>query len=282
MWSHTKKPSQPRSSARAASRATARGSASWLNGPTSIACFMTAILGRAVRQAERGEHRWLLEGGNLGQPAVLVPQYDEHERGECGLAGAAEVPGRARLPVGPDRQHPPLAKGSHAIAKRVAHLPPAVPLPDLGGDGQPDVVAQHRDQRLRVGLLMRVDEALQQQTLPWVGFGGGRPVQPPVGPLLAQRRAGTLERAGDRGDARTEYPGDLGGGQTDHVAEDQHGPLARRQELNSRQEGQRDRFPAYRHRLRAWLVGGYLVQQRVRVGLDPWHRDDRRSQAPRR
>src|SRR3954447_5008995 len=36
MWSHTKKPSQPRSSARAASRATRRGSASSSNGATWI------------------------------------------------------------------------------------------------------------------------------------------------------------------------------------------------------------------------------------------------------
>jgi hypothetical protein len=112
---------------------------------------------------------------------VVEAQYGEHEREERGLAGTAEVPGRARLPVGHDRQHPPLAEGGHAIAERVAHLLPAAPLPDPGGDGQPYVVGEQGDQRLRVGLFMRGDEALQQAALPGIGFGGRRPVQPPTG-----------------------------------------------------------------------------------------------------
>src|SRR5262249_23376638 len=44
MWSQAKKPSHPRSSARAARRATTRGSASSPNSPISIARFTTAIL----------------------------------------------------------------------------------------------------------------------------------------------------------------------------------------------------------------------------------------------
>src|SRR5215831_12356710 len=44
MWSQAKKPSHPRSSARAARRAATRGSASSPNSPTSIARFMMAIV----------------------------------------------------------------------------------------------------------------------------------------------------------------------------------------------------------------------------------------------
>ena len=43
MWSQTKNPSQPRSSAAAASSASTRGSASSPNGGTSIACFTRAF-----------------------------------------------------------------------------------------------------------------------------------------------------------------------------------------------------------------------------------------------
>src|SRR6266567_8867457 len=85
---------------------------------------------QAGGQAERGEHRWLLEGGDVDQAAVFEVQYGEHERRERGLAGTAEVPGCARLPVGHDRQQPPLAEGGHAIAERVAHLL-TVPFSDL-------------------------------------------------------------------------------------------------------------------------------------------------------
>jgi dihydrofolate reductase len=35
---------------------------------------------------------------------------------------------------------------------------------------------------------------------------------------------------------------------------------------SSRREGERDRLPVHRHRLRAWLAGGHLVQQRIRYG----------------
>jgi hypothetical protein len=76
----------------------------------------------------------------------------------------------------------------------VAYLRPAVPLTDLG-DCQPDVVAQHVDERLRIGVLVRVDESHQQPALLRVGRRGGRPVRPPGRPLVAQRAAGLLERA---------------------------------------------------------------------------------------
>jgi hypothetical protein len=53
------------------------------------------------------------------------------------------------------------------------------------------------------------DELLEQAALAGIGFGGRRPVQPPVWPLIAQSCAGALERAVDRRDARVEQPGDL-------------------------------------------------------------------------
>ena len=112
-----------------------------------------------------------------------------------------------------------MAEGGHAVAEGVAHLVLAVPFPDLGGDGQSYVVVQQGDQRFRVGLFMRGDEALEQAALPGIGLGGRCPVQPPIRPLITQRCAGTLERAVDRRDAHVEQFGDLGGGPGDQVAQ---------------------------------------------------------------
>jgi AcrR family transcriptional regulator len=235
---------------------------------------------QAGGQAERYEHRWLLKGRDIDQAAVFQAQHGDRERKERGLAGAAEVPGCARLPVGHDRQQPPLAEGVHATPERVAHVRPAVPFAHLG-DGQPYVVAQQGDQRLRVGLFMSGDEALDQAALLGIGLGGRCPAQPPIGPLITQRRTGALECAVDRRDAHVEQLGDLGGRPADDIAQDQHRPLARRQQLNRRQKGKRDRLLAHRHRLRARLVGGHLVQQRVRVRLHPRHRGDRWPAASR-
>jgi hypothetical protein len=153
----------------------------------------------------------LLEGGHVDQAAVFEAQDGERERRERGLAWTAEVPGNARLSVGHDRQAPPLAEGVHAAAERVADLLLAVPLADQGGDGQSYVVAQHGDQCLRVSPFMGVDEALEQAAHPGIGLGGRGPVQPSVGPLIAQPSAGALERAVGRREAHVQHLGDLGG-----------------------------------------------------------------------
>jgi hypothetical protein len=169
---------------------------------------------------------------------VFETQYGEHERRERGLAGTAEVPGCAWLSVGHDRQQPPLAEGVHAIPERVAYLRPTVPFPRPGGDSQSYVVPEQGDQRLRVGLFMRGDVALEEEALLGIGFGDRSPVQPAVRPLITKGGAGALERAVDRRDARVHQFGDVGGGPADQVAQDQHSPLARWQELDRREEGQ--------------------------------------------
>ena len=73
------------------------------------------------------------------------------------------------------------AEGVHAVPERVAHVRQAVPFPGQGGDRQSYVVTQQGDQRLRVGLFMRGDEALEQAALPGIGLGRRCPVQPPSG-----------------------------------------------------------------------------------------------------
>ena len=74
------------------------------------------------------------------------------------------------------------------------------------------------------------------------------------------RRTGHGSRAeghGGSGCAPAHQADGVGGQQPelDHVAQDQHSPLTWWQQLNRRQEGQRDRLPAHRHRHRHRLRG---------------------------
>jgi hypothetical protein len=60
-----------------------------------------------------------------------------------------------------------------------------------------------------------------------------------------QRSAGPLEGAGHRLFGRVEDLRHLPGVESQHVAQDQHGPLAGRQQLQRGHEGQRDGFPGF-------------------------------------
>ena len=62
-----------------------------------------------------------------------------------------------------------------------------------------------------------------------------------------QRRPRALQRAVDRRDARIEQLRHLGGFPVQHLAEDQHRPLARRQVLQRRDEREADRLARLRH-----------------------------------
>ena len=86
---------------------------------------------------------------------------------------------------------------------------------------------------------------------------------------VAERRAGALQRAVDRGDARLERVGGLLGGELEHVAQDQHRALAGGQDLDQREEAELDRLA--RDDDRVGLVGarGDLVEQPVGIGLQP-------------
>ena len=56
-------------------------------GTGSSAGWVSACWSQAGGQAERAEHRRLLEGGDVDQAAVFDAQHGEHEREERGLAG---------------------------------------------------------------------------------------------------------------------------------------------------------------------------------------------------
>ena len=87
--------------------------------------------------------------------------------------------------------------------------------------------------------------------------------------MALERRAGALERAGHRFLAGVQDPGRLAGMEPQHIAQDDGGPPARRQQLQGGDEGERDRFPGLIPGLRAGCAVSEPRQQVVRVGLEP-------------
>ena len=106
---------------------------------------------------------------------------------------------------------------------------------------------------------MRVAALVRRHVLREDGsFGLGRvPGRPalalPGGQVLAQRRPCALQRTVDRCDADVEHLGNLGGRPVQHLAHDEHGALARRQQLDDGQESQLDSLPADEREVR--LIG---------------------------
>ena len=89
-----------------------------------------------------------------------------------------------------------------------------------------------------------------------------------LGQPLLDRLAGALQGAVDRGHRGLERLADLLGGEAEHLAQDQHRPLARRQVLHRGDEGELDRLAL----LVAGVGGGVAVldlERLVGVGLEP-------------
>jgi hypothetical protein len=81
--------------------------------------------------------------------------------------------------------------------------------------------------------------------------------------------ARALQRALDRGLAAVEHVRHLGGVEAEHVAQHQHGALARREVLECRDERQRYRLAGLVARLGRGRAVRHAFEQHVRVGLQP-------------
>src|SRR5262245_58811231 len=147
MWSQAKKPSYPRSSARAARRATTRGSASSPNSPISIARFTTAILtvhrelwltvprtdGRVIRWTAppaRGPRPppWCTGGrraapGRPGPPPAPPPRRAAPPRQSASAACSASHAGRGGSPWLAVLSQP--GSGSHSRAAPASSTVPS-------------------------------------------------------------------------------------------------------------------------------------------------------------
>ena len=98
---------------------------------------------------------------------------------------------------------------------------------------------------------------------PGAGAGGCRPA-PGRCRMAARARLSALVTDSS---VVSEHAGRLAGGEAEHVAQDEHGPLPGRQQLQGGDEGQRDRLAGLVPGLRVRARVGQPLEQDVRVGL---------------
>ena len=133
---------------------------------------------------------------------------------------------------------------SHASAVRSATSPSRSPFSTVVGEAADDVA-------LALGVRQRRPFA-----------SGGR--QPRF-----ERLPRAAQQAVDRRRAGLEHLGDLGGAVAEHVAQDEHRTLLRREVLQADDEGQCDRLPGLVARLRPGSRVGDPLEEHVGVGLEP-------------
>ena len=179
----------------------------------------------------RNELRWAI------RPSEISSTWSAH--GSQPPLGARPVLREAGGAVGLDREQ------ARALAADAVALEP---LPDLTGALEPQLEGRHRErrvllqqpgQRVHVVLLEGGDVAVEQLALLVVERLDGR-----VGGdvVVGDLGAGALQRGVDRGDAGVEQLGDLGRLPAQHLAQDQHRALARRQVLERVDEGEPQRL----------------------------------------
>ena len=148
------------------------------------------------------------------------------------------------------RRHRWSAPQRDALEEGGHRLVPPVP----GGQrrhGHRPVRGQHRDDGVDVGALPGVDEALDDLAQALVVQRAEQRLLAALGKPLVHRLVGALQRAVDPGRRRLERLGDLARREAEHVAEDEHGALTRRQVLERRDEGELDALALLVPRLRA-------------------------------
>jgi hypothetical protein len=134
--------------------------------------------------------------------------------------------------------------------------------------GHPRVVGEHADEPLDVGGLEGIHEPADDLPLAQRA-GRGRAVTAGGGDRAAERGTGALEGTVHRDLAGLQHPGGLGRGIAEHVAQHQDGALPRRQALQPGHERQRERLPGLVAGLGSGRGVGQIVQQSVRVRLEP-------------
>jgi hypothetical protein len=221
------------------------------------------------------EQRGVLEAGDEPDPVLDRDQHHDAV-GAIGAVGGGQVGGQRRLPVGA-RGHQPNAVqspgGGHGAKEPRDLLAAQVPQ-GLGRHLQDGVLGQHGGKLLEVASLPGQHEAAQDVLL----LGGQRRGRAAGGrPCLSERGPGALEGAVDGRHRGLQQLGGLGGAPAQHLPQDEHGSLPRRELLQGHHEGQRHRLALLGDRSRVGAVVGQVVQEPVRVGLQPRHLGTLRS-----
>ena len=140
--------------------------------------------------------------------------------------------------------------------------------------GDPHVFPEHLGEGRDVGRLVCGDRALEQR--PLLGrHVRWRPADPPMRTVGGHGRPRALERAVHRRDRHVEEVRGLLRRPFDDLAQDEHRPLAWRQELDGGEERELDRLALDRRGFGLLLAWRDLVEELVRVGLQPRHLAER-------
>jgi hypothetical protein len=138
-----------------------------------------------------------------------------------------------------------------------------------------DVVGEQGDQRVQVPGLVGADERCQERLLGDCVGGGSRFALVGWRQAAPQAGAGPFEGAVDRLDGRVEHAGHLGGVESEDVAQDEHGELARRQDLKGGHEGQGDCFGLLIPGLGAERHVDRTLEEGVGIWLEPYRSPSR-------
>ena len=251
----------------------------WANGLGAVALIACAVTVFALASAPAAELRERQAeprqdaAGKTGHGLDAVAAQRENEQSVrprvLGFCRFAQVGAEGELAVGPGGDEPVgSAVAERDLGQEAGDRAVPLVLQRRRRHGQPGVVGEQGDDAVHVAALVGagepLDELLLGDRVRRRRFGAGRVIAP-------QGRAGALERAGHRLIGGPEDAGRLAAGEPEHVAQDQHGPLPRRQPLHRGDEGQRDRLARLVAGLRSWSGGGQPLEQVVRTGLEPGH-----------
>src|SRR5215204_5411440 len=211
-----------------------------------------ALAGRHIlREPEARKQLGTEEGGDLGDPLAVERQHGDAARQEAlPLLVPAVVPER-QLPVRPGRHEAPavFARQHMALRERA-----------VGGE--------HLDDGVDVGALEGVDVAVDDLAHALVVERTEHRLLAAVGKPFVDGLVGALQGAVDGGRRHLQRPGRLARREPEHVAEDEHGALARRQVLERRDKGELDALALLVTRLR---TGESVLEAEplVGIGLEP-------------
>lgn len=208
------------------------------------------------RQAERGNQRGEVERRDFGDAVTLDSQDVDHARPVIRIPGFPQVIGDRRQSV---------RRRYHVSEVVVGRLAEAILHPRLHGGAvahahegrrwhaEACIVAQQSCERGGVHALARVHVLPDEPHLCLADRARGHGLIAPGLPA-PQRFACALECPVDRRDTRLEQIRDLLGGPFEHVAQDEHGALFRRQTLQRHEEGELDRLAPDHERIRVGVA----------------------------
>ncbi len=205
-----------------------------------------------------------------GAEAVALEREHEHRvRTRDAALAFRQVARERRLGVRARLHHPQRRAAARVrAAQEGADRGPALVGVGEGRHREPRVGGQERHQSVEVAVFDRRGEAADDVALA-LGVRQRRPVASGGRQPRFERLPRAAQQAVDRRRAGLEHLGDLGGAVAEHVAQDEHRTLLRREVLQADDEGQCDRLPGLVASLGAGSRVGDPLEEHVGIGLEP-------------